>query len=234
MAAAAVVVITLALVLTEAEVGPTHSPGASPTQQAGAPSGPFGQNVVQVHLDHLDALSIAGVMPDYAPNATVTWAGDTQSFGGTYSGTPNINSLLSYFLTYTRQMTIVSGDFSQAAGTAAHLERANVSLSITGTNTVIGAFNGNVYARYWYGLEGGQWLIYNETWFFNIFNSQFTAGATTFPQWQLHGPPLTQRYSESPFKNWVYFYGGAAAVIGVASFMAAVPVITWARRRKRS
>src|SRR4029077_1665386 len=93
-------------------------------------------------------------------------------------------------------------------------------------------FNITVSATMTYQLVGGAWLITNEDWNFTKFHSQSTGGATTFPQWQITGPPLPQRYSESPFKNWVYFYGGAAAAAALTAYVGSLPVIVIFRRRR--
>ncbi len=205
---------------------------SQPAATTTAASGSFDQSIVQSHFQNLENLNPGEAISDYSQNASVVWSGNTLSFAGSYNGIDSVRNLLVAFLSSTTRMMISSGGLSSLPSGSPNVAMVNGSIFLSGENADLGYFNGNVNAQYRYVHSDGKWLISEESWNFKSFSTQYSGGATTFPQWQTSGPPLSQRYSESPFKNWVYFYGGASAVIAVVAFMATMPILIWLRRRE--
>jgi hypothetical protein len=103
-----------------------------------------------------------------------------------------------------------------------------------GKNVALGPINATADVNVKYLVAGSQWKISTESWQFRSFNVTVSGGATTFPQWQKTGPPLDARYSESPFKNFVYYHGGALAVALVLGCLVAVGVYSLRSTRRTS
>ena len=211
---------------------PPTASGPGSSTSVSTPAGSFDVSLVQGHFAALENLNPGEAISDYSRNATVEWSGNTQSFTGVYSGQNNIRNLLVSFLSSTTKMSITTSGLSVLPASSPRAPRLNGTIILSGVNADLGTFYGVVNVQYQFTYSSGKWLISLETWIFQNFSSQYSGGATTFPQWQVTGPPLPQRYSESPFKNWVYLYGGVSAVIGILALMASVPVILLARRHR--
>lgn len=211
------------------------STGPSFSSLTGPPPSGFGQPALQTHLKNLNDRNIPAATADYTSNAVMVWTGNTQGLGGTYSGAGAIRLTLqtaigaATTLSYTIQSFNASGSSSNP-----NVAEAKTVLNFNGYSHILGNFNGTINATYEYVNQGGTWLIQQESSDYTVFNIQFSQGATTFPQWQITGPPLPQRYSESPFKNWVYFYGGAAAAIAVAGYLSTLPLVFYVKKKRAS
>jgi hypothetical protein len=216
----------------------TSSTSSGSSTAVGFPSGApppagFSQQVLQNHLQKLNNRDVSGAAADYATNAVMVWSGNTQGLGGVYSGQGNIRLTLqtaigsASALSYTIQSLNDTGSPSNS-----NVAGVKTTLNFAGVSAILGKLNGTIDATYVFVSSGGNWLIQQETSNYKVFNIQFAQGATTFPQWQITGPPLPQRYSESPFKNWVYFYGGAAAAISVAGYVSMLPIMSYIRKRR--
>jgi len=198
------------------------------------PSG-FGQSVLQAHLANLNARNIGAATADFTSNGVMYWYGTTQGLGGTYTGQGNIHVTLqtaigaATALTYTIQSFNASGSASNP-----NIAQANAVMNFGGHSNILGNFNGTIASTFDYVNQGGSWLIQMESSNYKVFTVQFSQGATTFPQWQVTGPPLPFRYSESPFKNFVYFYGGAAAAIIIAGYIATLPLFFYIKKKRSS
>jgi hypothetical protein len=212
----------------------TSTSSGSVTYGAAPPSG-FGQSVVQKHIDNINARNVAAATTDFSSNGVMYWYGVTQGLGGTYTGQGNIRVTLqtaigaATALTYTIESFNASGSASNA-----NVAEAVVLQSFSGHSNILGNFNGTIDSTFDYVNQNGAWLIQRESSNYEVFNVQFAQGATTFPQWQITGPPLPFRYSESPFKNFVYFYGGAAAAIGLAGYVATLPLFFYMKKKRGS
>lgn len=214
----------------------TSSSGAT-SSVVGFPSGAppptgFGQQSVQAHLQKLNSRDVSGAAADYAQNAVMVWSGVTQGLGGTYSGQGAIRLTLQTAIGSASTLTYSIQSFNATGSTSnPNLAGVKTALNFAGASAILGNFNGTIDATYVFINQGGSWLIQQETSNYKSFNVQFAQGATTFPQWQVVGPPLPQRYSESPFKNWVYFYGGASAAAVIAGYVSLLPIIAYLERR---
>ncbi len=174
-------------------------------------------------------------MTAYSSGAVVQWKGETLSpygMAGTYNGAGSVRALYQGTIAQDQQLGLTAGAMNSSASSNGVTVIANVQVSGGGSSSMLGQFNITVSAQITYEFAAGAWSITQETWNFTKFHSQSTGGATTFPQWQITGPPLPQRYSESPFKNWVYFYGGAAAALGLTAYLASIPIIMLVRKRR--
>jgi hypothetical protein len=217
--------------------------GSSTSTATGAPfpplTGPppsgFGQQVLQSHLQKLNNRDVIGATNDYAQNGVMIWTGTTQGLGGTYSGLGNIHVTLQTAIGSASSLSYTIASFN-ASGSSSNPNVAGASavLNFNGKSAILGIFNGTINAKYEYVNQGGTWQIQQELSDYTTFNVQFSQGSTTFPQWQVTGPPLPQRYSESPFKNWVYFYGGAAAAIAVAGYLSTLPIVFYVKKKRAS
>jgi len=198
------------------------------------PSG-FGLSVLQTHIANINARNPAAAAADFTSNGVMIWTGNTQGLGGTYTPQSNIKFTLETAIGGATALSYTISNFT-AKGSASNpnMAEATAVLNFTGNSHILGNFHGVIDSTFVYVNQGGQWLISQESSNYVSFITQFSLGATTFPQWQLTGPPLPQRYSESPFKNWVYFYGGAAAAIAVACYLASLPLVIYMKRKKAS
>jgi hypothetical protein len=193
---------------------------------------PFNESVLQAHLNKMDNLDERGADSDYTDNAVVIWSGASLAYGGTYNGPNNIRDLLNTVIGTSYSISVSVRDFSVYSSPYSNVQNVNATLFLIGNSTIVGQITGNIDAQYQFVYSGGKWQISQETWVYETFTTQFNAGMTTFPQWQLSGPPLPFRYSESPFKNWVYFYGGSAAAIAIAGYLASIPVFMRLRTKR--
>jgi hypothetical protein len=217
--------------------------GSSTSTSTGTPSPPltgpppagFGQQALQTHLQRLNSRDVIGATNDYAQNGVMIWTGNTQGLGGTYSGRGNIHVTLQTAIGSASSLSYTITSFN-ASGSSSNPNVAGASavLSFDGKSAILGIFNGTINAKYEYVNQGGTWLIQQELSDYTAFSVQFSQGSTTFPQWQATGPQLPQRYSESPFKNWVYFYGGAAAAIAVAGYLSTLPIVIYVKKKRTS
>lgn len=190
-----------------------------------------------IHTSQIDAANVSGILEGYVPNATMIWTGNTQGLGGTYTGTSNIRFTYQTFLGGTTRfrLTVDSVNATIPSNATGTVDIAAV-LNFTGTDAILGNFTGGLATSYVYVDSNGSWLISRENWNFVSFETEFATTDTTFPQWQETGPPVLNRYSESPFKNWVYFDGGIEAVMAILAYVAALPIIVYVRhvtRRRR-
>jgi hypothetical protein len=211
------------------------STGASFPPLTGPPPAGFGQQVLQTHLQRLNNRDVIGATNDYAQNGVMIWTGNTQGLGGTYSGRGNIHVTLQTAIGSASSLSYTITSFN-ASGSSSNPNVAGASavLNFDGKSAILGIFNGTINAKYEYVNQGGTWVIQQELSDYTTFNVQFSQGSTTFPQWQMTGPQLPQRYSESPFKNWVYFYGGAAAAIAVAGYLSTLPIVIYVKKKRTS
>jgi hypothetical protein len=212
----------------------TSSGPSFPSLTGPSPSG-FGQPVLQSHLQKLNNRDVVGATNDFTQNGVMIWTGSTQGLGGVYSGQGNIRVTLQTAIGSASSLSYTIVSFN-ASGTTSNPNIAGASavLSFNGKSAILGTFNGTINAKYEYLSQGGAWLIQQETSDYTTFNVQYSQGSTTFPQWQITGPPLPQRYSESPFKNWVYFYGGAVAAIAVAGYLSTLPIVLYVKKKRGS
>lgn len=201
----------------------------------GAPPAGFGQSVLQSHIANINARNVDATVGDYTSGATMIWQGNTQGLGGTYTGSSNIKFTYETAIGGASSLSYTVSNFT-AYGTSSNpdIAVATATLNFTGNSHILGNFNGLIYSTYDYVNQGGTWLIQQETSTYQSFNTQYSLGATTFPQWQVTGPPLPFRYSESPFKNFVYYYGGAAAAIGIVAYLSAMPLVVYVRKKRGS
>jgi hypothetical protein len=224
--------------------GVVTSPGTSNASTSSAPSFPsltgpppagFGQPVLQSHLQKLNSRDVIGATNDFTQDGVMIWTGTTQGLGGVYRGQGNIRVTLQTAIGSASSLsyTIVSFNASGSSSNSS-IAGASAVLNFNGKSAILGIFNGTINAKYEYVNQGGAWLIQQELSDYTTFNVQFSQGSTTFPQWQMTGPQLPQRYSESPFKNWVYFYGGAAAAIAVAGYLSTLPIVLYVKKKRDS
>src|SRR3989442_14321022 len=113
-----------------------------------------------------------------------------------------------------KRITVTSTAYSQINGSTT---QASVSstLSIRGTSSYLGKFNGTIDAQLTYKSDNGAWKISNENWDYKILNITVAGGATTFPEWQKVGPIDASRRSPDWLHNFAWDYGGA----GFAGFV---------------
>jgi len=201
----------------------------------GPPPAGFGQTIVQNHINNINARNVDAAVADYTSNAVMIWSGNTQGLGGTYTGSSNIKFTYETAIGGANSLSYTISNFTAyGSSTNPDIAVATATLNFTGNSHILGNFNGIIDTTLDYVNQGGTWLIQQETSNYQSFTTQFSLGATTFPQWQVTGPPLPFRYSESPFKNFVYYYGGAAAAIGVAAYLSAMPLLVYVRKRRGS
>ncbi|MDA4119174.1 MAG: hypothetical protein OK436_01160 [Thaumarchaeota archaeon] len=213
----------------------TTSSAASSSSSSSSPDFSTLGTAVSAHLTNLSAMNVPSIMTAYSSSAVVQWEGQTLSpygMAGTYVGASSIRSLYQATIGQDQQLTLSAGAMNTSALSSGSSVVENVQITGTGASSMLGQFNITVSATMTYQYTGGAWLITHEVWDFTKFHSQSTGGATTFPQWQITGPPLPQRYSESPFKNWVYFYGGAAAAVALAAYLGSIPVIVLIKKKR--
>jgi len=201
----------------------------------GPPPSGFGQLVLQSHLQKLNNRDVVGATNDFTQDGVMIWTGTTQGLGGMYTGRGNIRVTVQTAIGSASSLSYTIMSFSASGSTSnPSVAGASAMLSFNGKSAILGIFNGTINAKYEIVNQGGSWLIQQEQSDYTTFNVQFSQGSTTFPQWQITGPTLPQRYSESPFKDWVYFYGGAAAAIAVAGYLSTLPLVVYVKKKRGS
>jgi hypothetical protein len=225
----------IGVIATSSGANSSTSSGVSFTSLNGPPPSGFGQPVLQSHLQKLNSRDVVGATNDFTSNGVMIWTGTTQGLGGVYSGQGNIRVTLQTAIGSASSLSSPIVSFNASGSTSnPSVAGASAVLSFNGKSAILGTFNGTIIAKYEYVNQAGAWLIQQELSDYTTFNVQYSQGSTTFPQWQITGPPLPQRYSESPFKNWVYFYGGAAAAVAVAGYLSSLPIVLYVKKKRGS
>jgi len=181
---------------------------------------------VNAHLNAISARNIPNIMTVYTDAAVVHWTGQASGLQGDYSGKNNIQLLYQTALGTAQSMKLVVKSLTPS-GTS-----ATAVLNISGTSSVLGAFNGTINASFSYVQSGATWQINTETWNFVVFNVANAAGETTFPQWRTIGGPIVESTSPDAFKQFIYTYGGEGMTLVIVVFAAALAVAMVARRWK--
>jgi hypothetical protein len=199
-----------------------------------APSG-FGQSVLQGHINNINARNVQAAADDFTTNGVMIWSGTTQGLGGTYTPQSNIRLTLQTAIGAASTLSYTISNFTAAGSTSnSNIAQATAVINFAGKSSILGTFSGTIDSVFDYVNQGGTWLIAQENSNYVAFTVEYSQGATTFPQWQITGPPLPFRYSESPFKNFVYFYGGAIAAIAVAAYLASLPLFLYVKKKRNS
>jgi hypothetical protein len=199
-----------------------------------APSG-FGQSVLQTHINNINARNVQAAAADFTSNGVMIWSGTTQGLGGTYTPQSNIRLTLQTAIGSASTLSYTISNFT-AAGSPSNpnVAQAIAVVNFNGKSAILGTFSGTLDSTFDYINQGGTWLIAQENSNYVAFTVEYSQGATTFPQWQVTGPPLPFRYSESPFKNFVYFDGGAIAAIAIAAYLASLPLFLYVKKKRNS
>jgi hypothetical protein len=210
----------------------TTKSAPSSTSVGNGGGGPFSPAILQAHIQKLNNRDVSGVVSDFDTNVVVMWTGISQGLGGTYHGVSETRFLYSTAIGGATKLNYVIQKLNTTTPSPG-IANVVAELAFNGTSNILGKFNGTVAAAYTYANSGGNWVISKENWNYKAFNVEYSQGATTFPQWQITGPTLPDRYSESPFKNWVYFYGGLGVAIILAGYLVSLPLIAYVQKRKQ-
>ncbi len=210
----------------------TSSSSILTTTNTQATPPPGAKQTFDQHLSNIDSRNIPVALNDYSDNAVVVWTGNTAGLGGSYSGTGNIRLLFAAALSTAQQMTLTPSNYIVRNNSASQVT-VNATLAMSGKSNILGAFNGTIIAQAVFNLSNGAWKISNEAWFYKTFNVSSSGGATTFPEWQKVGEPVTSRRSADWLHNFAWDFGGpgAALIIYVSiALLAAVLVVERTRK----
>lgn len=231
----AITSITSSITGASTTTGGGGTPNSEFTGLTGPPPSGFSESVLQTHITNVNNRNVVAAVADYTSGATMIWEGNTQGLGGTYTGSSSIRFTYQTAIGGAKTLSYTVSNFTAfGSSTNPNIAVATATENFTGDSQVLGTFNGVIQATYDYVNTNGQWLIQQETSNYKSFQTEYSLGATTFPQWQVTGPPLPFRYSESPFKNFVYYYGGALAVIAIAAYLASLPLLVYVRKKRGS
>jgi hypothetical protein len=195
--------------------GLTTSGQTSSTPPTSSTAQPVG-NVTQAFLAHLNTIQtrqVDKILLAYQPNALVVWTGTTAGLGGTYSGSGNIKLLYSGALGTASSIQITYSNLKTY--TTGSTVSANATLKINGTSGVLGPYNGTITAKVTFTSTPGGLMISYEHWNYDAFLVTNSGGATTFPEWQRVGEPITTHRSPDWLHNFAWDYGGPAFAIFV-------------------
>ena len=186
------------------------------------------KSAFDVHLTRIGSRDVSLVLTDYEDNAVVLWTGQTQGLGGIYSGTDKIRLLYANALSGAKNITVTSSAYSQINGSTT---QASVSstLTIRGTSSYLGRFNGTIVAQLTYKSDNGAWKISNENWDYKILNITVAGGATTFPEWQKVGPIDASRRSLDWLHNFAWDYGGLGLAVLVWGYVFVIAALIMAK-----
>ena len=186
------------------------------------------KSAFDTHLTRIGSRDVSLVLTDYEDNAVVLWVGQTQGLGGIYSGTDKIRLLYANALSGAKSITVTSSAYSQINGSTT---QASVSstLSIRGTSSYLGKFNGTIDAQLTYKSDNGAWKISNENWDYKILNITVAGGATTFPEWQKVGPIDASRRSLDWLHNFAWDYGGPGLAVLVWGYVFIIAALIMAK-----
>lgn len=216
----AVLVVVVAVIAVGAAAFVLLGTGGSKTTSGPTTTSttPISGNATQAFIDHINTIQtrqVDTILLVYQPTALVVWTGNTAGLGGTYSGTGNIKLLYSGALgtANTIQIRVSNFQVSSSGSTVS----VNATLKINGTSGILGPYNGTITAKATFtGTSSGLKISY-EHWNYDQFAVTNSAGATTFPEWQRVGEPITTHRSPDWFHNFSWDYGGpgVAAIIWV-------------------
>ncbi|MDG6928687.1 MAG: hypothetical protein JRN29_01390 [Nitrososphaerota archaeon] len=206
---------------------PSPPPSNGGTGSLGAVSTAFAS-----HLNLISTRDVTSLMQGYESNATVVWEGNAAGLQGTYPGSDNIQILYSKALSTASVFQVTNTSYSvRSPGT--NLAVVNASVAMTGNSSILGSINGTISVQVNYVYTTGAWMISQETWNFKVFNVQYSSGATTFPEWQKVGLPITTHTGPDLLHNvaWVYGPGLALFIYAFIAMVAVAAVVkkTWKR-----
>ena len=162
----------------------TQSLGAQLAEGSNASSNVFQSWIA--HLSKLQRFDPNSALADYAPNATVVWSGDTQGWGGNYTGRSEIGTILNSWFqengngTATYPIALAPNSLYLRIDSTNITREASGGISIgarldfSGQSRILGAFNGTISSKSVYVPQNGTWLISREDWHFETFNMQYS------------------------------------------------------------
>src|SRR3989442_5648610 len=124
-----------------------------------------------------------------------------------------------------KRITVTSTAYAQINGSTTQASGSS-TMSIRGTSSYVGKFNGTIDAQLTYKSDNGAWKISNENCDYKVLNITVAGGATTCPEWQKVGPIDASRRSPDWLHNFAWDYGGpwlSRFVLGFV-FIISVPV----------
>ncbi len=220
------------VVTTSSSSSTTSSSTSSTSSQASPPPG--AKEAFDQHLSNIGTRNIPVVLQDYTDNPVVVWTGNTVGLGGQYSGVGNIRLLYATALSTAQQINLIPSNYIVKNNSASKVT-VNATLALSGTSSILGKFNGTILAQAVLTLSNGAWKISNEAWYYKTLNVSSSGGATTFPEWQKVGEPVTSRRSPDWLHNFAWDFGGlGAAIIIYASIGFLVALLLMKRTRKKT
>ena len=134
-------------------------------------------NAYANHLKQLSARNIPALLSGYESNATIEWTGATEAGIGNFSGSTDIDILLTSFFATTKFINFSLSNEYQAIGVKGTAWVVNSTFNFQGYNPVVGKVNGTIVAQDVYEHVGdSSWLIVRETWNYTQFNEQYYVG----------------------------------------------------------
>src|SRR5712692_9410999 len=222
---------------TSTSVTTTSSTTTSSTTTSSSVQGtppPGARAAFDRHLSEIGTRNIPTVLTDYQDNAVVVWTGNTAGLGGVYNGVGNIRLLYSAALSTANQIALTPTTV-QTFNNSATQVTVNATLALKGVSNVLGGFNGTVSSSIVYTYVNGGWKITQENWDYKVLNVSSSGGATTFPEWQKVGPPISSRRGPDWLHNFAWHFGGPGVAVLIYAFLATLAVtIVVKRPRKQS
>jgi hypothetical protein len=209
---------------TSSTMQTTTSTGVTST----APS--VNSSVYQFVAD-FQAKDVAGMDAYYQSNALSVWDGDAGGTAGNYSGTGNIQLVLSTTVGHlqTGQFTVTIGNVTETV-TSADNTTVVFGLHLTGTSTVVGAFNSSIIVTQYWVYQSNKWTIAMDNWNYLYFHSTNTSEATVFPQWGLSLNGKSPNLADEHVVEW-----DVAPYLAVGTYVAILALALFAlmvRKRK--
>ncbi len=122
------------------------------------------------HLLHFTLRDTFDVTNDFENGAQMVWAGNTEGFGGNYTGLRSINEVYEGFLEPTTALSVINESWTLAPiGSESVVVYS--TLDFEGHNNIWGSFDAQILGRDYYVAANG-WQISQESWNFTRFAVQ--------------------------------------------------------------
>ena len=127
------------------------------------------------YLSMLNSSEASALQSDYERNATVVWTGASPGLAGTYTGSSNIEILLSQFLAAVAPKLAITNE-THTIDPEGSTWIVDSRFDFAGNSTIVGTVSGIIAANCSYTDNDNSWLISRQVWNFLEYDTQYPPG----------------------------------------------------------